>query len=419
MFYVNHMRTRMSIPKYAEKSGNPIHITNSLKRHFRKMSLLGESVQDGIPTPDAPVNIVSIENPVMTVLGKNLFDINTVTFIGNGNNLYYWKGDNDISIAYPVSFDSRLVFANIEDCLMLDKGTYTLSCDLKVNNTLDNYKTVAVAVRNMNTDKYISDKWFELNTMNLWERHNFTFTVTERTPINFRFQPYSPPNPGAYACRVYIRNIQVEKSAVATEYEPYTAQTVILDGITIRAIEVPSTYTNPTYAKNGKFYVADKIYIQGGKVYKQQNIDRIVYDGSSDEWWSLYRNNTNTIRFSIPQDKGMTGYINPDRHSYNSQFEKNWSVIADEEGWAWGDNSARYYVGINKSRLSSVDDAGFRTWLSQNPMTVDYILLNPIITDITSTPTGQALLSLYTNRGTTNIFLNSTPGTISVKYVRK
>ena len=54
----------------------------------------------------------------------------------------------------------------------------------------------------------------------------------------------------------------------------------------------------------------------------------------------------------------------------------------DSEGvgcWSTKDN---VNIRINKSRLSTVDSAGFKTWLSQNPTKVLFELATPIIEDI-------------------------------------
>lgn len=56
--------------------------------------LYGNSVQDGTPTPDAPIDIMSVENPTIKVTGKNLIPypyqqstttLNGITFTDNGD----------------------------------------------------------------------------------------------------------------------------------------------------------------------------------------------------------------------------------------------------------------------------------------------------------------------------------------------
>ena len=50
--------------------------------------LYGNSVQDGTPTPEAPIDIISVENPTVKVNGNNLFNndfslIKKVNFLKN------------------------------------------------------------------------------------------------------------------------------------------------------------------------------------------------------------------------------------------------------------------------------------------------------------------------------------------------
>lgn len=58
------------------------------------LTAYGESTQDGTPTPDGSVEIVSVENPVISIYGKNLIPypyeettktINGITFTDNGD----------------------------------------------------------------------------------------------------------------------------------------------------------------------------------------------------------------------------------------------------------------------------------------------------------------------------------------------
>ena len=43
-----------------EKSGEVITITDAAKRGFRSLSIFGKTTQDGTPTPDSPVDLVSV-----------------------------------------------------------------------------------------------------------------------------------------------------------------------------------------------------------------------------------------------------------------------------------------------------------------------------------------------------------------------
>jgi hypothetical protein len=53
-------------------TGEAIAITDSANRRLRGLTLYGKSTQDGTPTPEAPVEIESVENPVVSVNEQTL-----------------------------------------------------------------------------------------------------------------------------------------------------------------------------------------------------------------------------------------------------------------------------------------------------------------------------------------------------------
>lgn len=59
-------------PIVESASGATIAITDSADRKLRGLNLYGKSTQDGTPTPEAPVEIESVENPTVEVAGGNL-----------------------------------------------------------------------------------------------------------------------------------------------------------------------------------------------------------------------------------------------------------------------------------------------------------------------------------------------------------
>ena len=59
--------------------GEAVTLNDASDQAFRGLRIFGKSTQDGIPTPDNPVEIVSVENPVVTVAGKNLLDLSNFT----------------------------------------------------------------------------------------------------------------------------------------------------------------------------------------------------------------------------------------------------------------------------------------------------------------------------------------------------
>lgn len=62
------------ITKFYASNQGETHITDSDNGKIQDMMLYGKSSQDGTPSPENPVEIKSVVNPVIKICGKNLFD---------------------------------------------------------------------------------------------------------------------------------------------------------------------------------------------------------------------------------------------------------------------------------------------------------------------------------------------------------
>lgn len=62
------------ITKFYASNQGETHITDSDNGKIQDMMLYGKSSQDGVPTPENPVEIKSVVNPTIKICGKNLFD---------------------------------------------------------------------------------------------------------------------------------------------------------------------------------------------------------------------------------------------------------------------------------------------------------------------------------------------------------
>ena len=62
------------ITKFYASSQGETHITDSDNGKIMDMKVFGKSSQDGTPSPENPVEIKSVVNPMIKVCGVNLFD---------------------------------------------------------------------------------------------------------------------------------------------------------------------------------------------------------------------------------------------------------------------------------------------------------------------------------------------------------
>lgn len=169
--------------------------------------MYGKSVQDGTPTPDAPVEIQSVESPKVTACGKNLSDIL----------------DFNTSSSSPWANQLK----PIKD---IPPGTYTISCDC-VNN-ISKSRTAAISIREYgNPSVFYGETFLTIDTSGYMSA---TFTIPEgSTGIYIYF--YSNSTGTALESNTDFINIQIEKGENATDYEPYKAKTATLSDIELRS----------------------------------------------------------------------------------------------------------------------------------------------------------------------------------------
>ena len=146
--------------------------------------------------------------------------------------------------------------------------------------------------------------------------------------------------------------------------------------------------------------VCDVYDFESGAVI--QKVGKVVLDGSEDDVWLIDNDSNptsrvNTVCFRLDnindlgltsQDKLLCNTLNHSEHVYG----------ADREG-VMMTNVLR--ISINKDKLTSLSNEGFKQWLSENPTTIYYKLKEPII--YYSTPS-----QLKSFEGTTHVISENT-----------
>lgn len=167
-------------------------------------------------------------------------------------------------------------------------------------------------------------------------------------------------------------NIQIEESPAQTTYEPHKSNILrTSEEIVLREVGgVCDTY-NPLTGK----YV--------------KRIKEITFDGSSDENWGLNTTWSSGDYCAFWQentkDKLPTGYAICDKLPSKHDNHLIQNGVAISEGWRYAHQNM--YIFIAKNKLSSADTNGLRQHLSQNPITVQYELAEPITTIVESLTT--------------------------------
>lgn len=294
-------------------------------------------------------------------LGKNLYDVSTCTnaYINStgvvtsaNTNLLtdYIKIDN--TQKYTISLNTEFYFIG---CAYYDKNKTYLSRD-----TINNSSSLTITIPN-NTE-YIR----------VWMSYATNTNISKTSVMQ-----YEP---------------MIEKGTQRTSYSPY--------------------FTPIELCKIGDYQ--DYIYKNNGDWYLHKEIGKVVLDGSENITNPSNTGYSNTIlRFNITvADKkyGKSGTIVDDILSNNFTCEKLDYDARTIESIAGHAAEHIVIIFIDKSRLSTENVQGFKTWLSTHNTMVYYVLATPTDTLITNTELIEDLETLYTAKsqeGTTNISITS------------
>lgn len=259
-------------------TGNPIHIEDSAEAPVQGLCVYGKTTQDGTPSTENPVPLVSAEDVSVTVCGKNL--------VGDGNLIKYgYISNNDGSITttrngilyspfIPAKGMSKIVFS-IPAYNSEDVNVYGLRLGLYKNGEW--IKNILIIASNLG------------QPIDLEDADNIRISVPES----------------------FLENFQVEFSETATAYEPYTGKTLTLTG-DLPGIPVDSggNYTDP----DGQQWVCDTV-----DVVAKQKIQRISiidsYNGESvgDVWMSTTGQLSTGAKVVYRLDEPITSQISIDK----------------------------------------------------------------------------------------------------------
>ena len=192
-----------------------------------------------------------------------------------------------------------------------------------------------------------------------------------------------------------LDKVQVEEGNVVTPHEPYTEQSVQI------ALDKPlrgiREYKD-TIAKDGIV----------------RKVKRVVLDGS-ENWW-IHKEKENTVSFYTNSFK----FLFP---THNTMFVDKFSYAIsgmNKEDISWSVYGGNFFININKSDASNLVD--FKTWLSKNPVTVEYIDIakEPITEPLPESVQAQ-LQALHSENGVTHVIIDSgeVAAEISATYMRK
>lgn len=212
-------------------SGEVISVSDSAERSLKGLRLFGKTTQDGTPTPEAPVELVSVGNGgtvEVTVAGKNLFNIHTggpaptsstatfVEWLENGVVLQGTVSSTPGNSAWSngwaqFSRDNATRVYLKAGIVVRVSGYYTILENIS-GTTLGSF-----GVYLNNTDGSNHAELYNQNVKDLSVGIKTRVVVTAETHADGWYYPVFSLN----SCKVRLEDIQIEFGGTETPYEPY------------------------------------------------------------------------------------------------------------------------------------------------------------------------------------------------------
>ena len=345
------------------ETGNPIAVDDAFAAPLRGLTVYGRSTQDGTPTPDAPVPIVSAGDGrgiTVKVTGRNILDMrNSGKSVTNSGVTYTRNADYSFTRAGTATESTGNVWmaggyltkpkADLSNvfCVLLKGVKYSIKdCVLLATSPAGS----ALVARNENfvptQDMYITGV----------RNENFIVGKT-------------------YNDIVYPAVYVGEK---ASQYEPYREQLLTLptpNGLPGTPVPSGGNYTDPT----GQQWVCDEVDLERG--VRVQRVNRLKLGGLSWRYELTATNKNDTFISDVPasQDGTTRGYS-------LCQYAVFDGIAYDIEM----KESCRCYVWVQSVTLQFKAGSGvnsveaFSEWLKARPdASISYCLATPIETPLT------------------------------------
>lgn len=351
---------RDNISSNTSDEGKSIVINDGCNHGKLSISVKGNSSQNGTPTPETPVDIISCDNPTLYVNGKNLWDSTLQLIAGNVNMENGAYIATDVSnMRIDVAYDSKALRS-----IYIKKGT-TISFSFKTNISTDKERYLCIK---------LSDESYK--NILIKNANSVTYTATEDI-VNIGMVIYG----SVKGDKLY--DVQLELNDTITDFEPY---------------KEPQTLKIP-YVLRGIGDIKDEITISDSKVEYIQRIaeETVTLNELSEtsDYVGRY-----IEKYKIKNQYKAASYGN----FCTSAKYKSWALPSQTE-WVISTSSRAIYFSPPLTSEYTADT--LNAYLSDKPITLIGCLETPITTDITDTEFGQSLLKLHCNSPTTTIYTDS------------
>ena len=334
------------------------------------------------PSPDYLQEMSCVENPTVSVAGKNLLPNNAKNKTIR-NLIYTVNEDKSISVkgTYKVGKDVTesdiYLFGTFNDegqYVYIPKGRYSINTiSVPSGIYIAREKTKGSIITTENIIKTLSEQdcYF----------YSWIFRITKDDTYNSTIYP------------------QLEKGNMSTEYEEYK--------------EIQSA--QQTCELNGIGDVKDELIVRadGTGQLIQRLLEEELNDNSDYVTWYA---NTNTYGFLRKESKWLfrANKINIKSNKLKGITKEVGNPGTYDKNGIFVD-TAGLYIKISKKYLTEYTVDALKTYLSDNPITVVGLLKEPIVTELSSEEV-QKILALHTNKPNTTIW-NDQDSEMQVTYV--
>ncbi len=369
--------SEMKISKFYASNQGETHITDSDKGLIQDMTIYGKSQQDGAPTPTNPIEIKSVVNPTIEILGSNLFKTN-IQFPHTERGITVSKEGDAIRLKGTAisAGNIRLIDPDIS---VLKVNKPKVRCTFECESAQPLELVFADATAN---------KWKSIVMLKNNESKEFNL-VADSIGVFIIFKQ-------GHTYDTLMR-IQVYKGSQTPPYQPYTEQLLPLIH-TLNAIKV---LNGGNCTIDGQQYIADRIIEKDGVFGIERNVKDVVKD-ALETLTVLDISSEKTNRFSFRLNHSYKNSISPCLCNMLS-YKDIWDL--DEEGVYVDSDSI--VLRINKA-TSGEDEQSARNWINSNIGNFKvYANLNEPAFEPLSEEEQTKLKALITNYPITNISITS------------
>lgn len=321
------------ITKFYASNQGETHITDSDNGKIQDMMLYGKSSQDGVPTPENPVEIKSVVNSTVKVCGENLY-----------------PGSDLIGLTKTYTTDFIPV--------ILHKGKIYFSFDTSSDTSDGRY--------------HINAKYFDINKELMGGNGNESIAGNNISHVSFEFDgtkaginhetidlknvSYVKIMFGIYATtatKITYKNIMI--SATDSDFEPYKPiQTVTLP-YTLNAIPVES---GGNVTIDGQQYIADYVDVERGKLVRMvdsSKLDNTQSIVNKTEWLLAESQEIDLTTEEITAFKALTTYYPTTNISVNSEQLDGYTAFNYPISMANGWNYVKKQLNDNRDYIYDMD----------------------------------------------------------------